>query len=114
MGIINSIVELIKAAFRFIANIVRKVIRGILNFAREVVGWFRSLTLDKDKDTPFIANAEQFKEMLKTAPTKKVGIFEGVYNEESDEITYNRYLDADEIDNKTKEVLGNEPLVVLQ
>lgn len=51
--------------------------------------------------------------MLKTAPEKKVGIFEGVYNEEKDEITAHRYLDADELDQKTKDVLENEPLVVL-
>lgn len=114
MGAIHDILEVIKAAFRFIANIVRKVISGVLNFAREVVGWFRGLLLDRKKDTPFLAAGEQFKELLKTAPTKNVGIFEGVYNEEADEITANRYLDADEIDDRTKRVLGNESLVVLQ
>lgn len=113
MGIINSLVAAIKAAFRWLTNIVRKVIRGILKFATEVVNWFKSLSLDKDKHTPFIADAEQFKDMLKTAPKKDVGIFEGVYDEEADEIVANRYLEADEVDQKTKEVLGNEPLVVL-
>lgn len=114
MGAIHDILEVIKAAFRFIANIVRKVISGVLNFAREVVGWFRGLLLDPQKDTPFLANGEQFRELLKTAPTKNVGIFEGVYNEDADEITANRYLDADEVDDRTKQVLGNEPLVVLK
>ena len=113
MGIINSLVAAIKAAFRWITKIVRNIIRGILNFFTEVVDWFRSLSLDKEKDTPFIADAEQFKDMLKTAPKKNVGIFEGVYDEEADEIVHQRYLEADELDAKTKEVLGNEPLVVL-
>ena len=84
-----------------------------MNFFREVVDWFKSLRLNPQEDTPFIANASEFKEMLKTAPKKDVGIFEGVYNEETDEITANRYLDADEVDQKTKNVLGNESLVVL-
>lgn len=113
MGIINSLVAAIKAAFRWLKNIVRKVIHGILNFATEVVNWFKSLFLDKNKHTPFIADAEQFKDMLKTAPTRNVGIFEGVYDEEADEIIANRYLEADKVDQKTKEVLGNESLVVL-
>ena len=113
MGIISSLVAAIKAAFRWLTNIVRKVIHGILSFAREVVNWFKSLSLDPQKDSPFIADAEQFKDMLKTAPRKDVGIFEGVYNEEADEITVSRYLEANEVDQKTKEVLGNEPLVVL-
>lgn len=47
--------------------------------------------------------------MLKTAPQKKIGLFEGVYDEEKDEIVANMYLDADELDKKTKEVLGNDP-----
>lgn len=92
---------------------VRKVIRGVLNFAREVVDWFRSLNLNPQEDTPFIADASEFKEMLKTAPKKDVGIFEGVYNEEEDEIVSHRYLDADSLDARTKEILGKEPLVVL-
>ena len=109
----ESIINAIKAAFRYIVNLVRKVINGILNFAKEVVDWFKSLSLNPQKDTPFIADAKKFKDMLKTAPEKKVGIFEGVYKEEKDEITAHRYLDADELDQKTKDVLENEPLVVL-
>lgn len=109
----DSIIAAIKAAFRYIVNLVRKVIDGILNFATQVVGWLKSLFLNPQKDTPFIADANEFKDMLKTAPRKNVGIFTGVYNEETDEITANRYLEADEVDEKTKEVLGKEPLVVL-
>lgn len=61
----ESIIDAIKAAFRYIVNLVRKVIRGVLNFAREVVDWFRSLNLNPQEDTPFIADASEFKEMLK-------------------------------------------------
>lgn len=69
--------------------------------------------MNSHEDTPFIADASEFKEMLKTAPKKDVGIFEGVYNEEEDEIVSHRYLDADSLDARTKEILGKEPLVVL-
>lgn len=115
MGFVSSVIEAIKGAFRFIRNLVKYIIRGILNFATHVVGWFRKIyNLDQEVDTPFIADAEQFKDMLKTAPTKNVGIFQGVYNEEEDEITHHQYLEADAVDAKTREVLGNEDLVVLQ
>lgn len=109
----ESIINAIKAAFRYIVNLVRKVIQGVLNFFKEVVVWFKSLNLNPQKDTPFIADASEFKEMLKTAPKKNVGIFEGAYNEEEDEIVSHRYLDADELDQQTKDVLGKESLVVL-
>lgn len=115
MGFFSSIIDAIKAAFRFIRNLVRYIVRGILNFAQHVVGWFKKIyNLDQEVDTPFIADASQFKEMLRTAPTKNVGIFQGVYNEEADEITHNQYVEADSLDAKTREILGNEPLVVLQ
>lgn len=110
MGIIDAI----KACFRFIRNLVRYVVQGVLNFVRDIVGWFRKIyDLDQEKDTPFIADASQFKDMLKTAPVKKVGIFEGVYDEEQDEIREHRYVDADSVDSKTRSVLGNDSLVVL-
>ena len=44
---------------------------------------------------------------------QKVGIFEGVYNEDEDEITAHQYVDADSVDQQTKDVMGNESLVVL-
>lgn len=110
---VEGIIAAIKAAFRYIVKLVRKVIDGILSFIEEVVDWFKSLRLDPKKDTPFIADANKFKELLKTAPRKDVGIFQGVYNEETDEITANRYLEADEVDEQTKDVLGKESLVVL-
>lgn len=115
MGFLSSIIDAIKAAFRFIRNLVKYVIRGILNFTAHVVGWFKKIyNLDQNKDVPFVADAEQFKEMLQTAPTKNVGLFQGVYDEELDEITHHQYLEADAVDAKTREVLGSEPLVVLQ
>ncbi len=113
MGVFSGLLDLIKAAISWLADIVRTIIRGVLNFFKEVVGWFKSLALDKNKHVPFVADAAQFKDMLKTAPEKNVGIFEGVYDEVDDEIVNNRYLEADEVDQKTKEVLGDEPLVVL-
>lgn len=113
MSVSNTIINAIKAAFAFIRNIVRKIVSGILSFAAHVVGWFKSLSLNPNKDVPFLADAEKFKDMLKTAPVKNVGLFEGVYDEQADEITYNQMVEADELDDRTRKVLGNEPLVIL-
>lgn len=114
MGIISSVVGAIKAAFRFVRNLVKYIVNGILNFAKNVVQWFKKINnLDQQKDVPFIADASQFKEALKTAPVKNVGIFQGVYDEEADEITHHQYIEADALDDQTRSVLGNESLVVL-
>lgn len=111
----DKILNYIKEAFAYIKNFVVRIINGCINFVRNVIGWFKSLPIKQGRDVPFIANAnkQEFKALLKKAPTKDVGIFQGVYNEVSDEITYNEYLDADAVDQQTKNVLGNEELVVL-
>lgn len=104
--------EFFKAGFNF----VKTIINGVFNFFREVVDYFKELALDQRKHTPFIADSTspEFREMLQKAPVKDVGIFEGVYNEQTEEIEDARMVEADELDNQTKKILGKEPLVVLQ
>ena len=109
----EKIVELIFRAFEYFKNLVQRVINGILNFAKEVVGWFKSLNLKLGQDIPFIANKNAFRDALKKAPVKNVGLFKGVYNEVSDEITHAEYVEADALDAQTRQVLGQEELVVL-
>ena len=60
-----------------------------------------------------ISNSPEFKQMLRRAPNKNVGIFKGVYNEETDEIEHSEFVGADAVDSQTKNVMQNEPLVVL-
>lgn len=108
-----NIVDLIKGAIRWIKNLVKRIINGIFSFAQHCVQWFKEQRLDKNKHVPFVANEDKFKEMLKTAPVKNVGIFQGVYDEEVDEIISSEVIEADALDAKTRQVLGNEDLVVL-
>ncbi|MGN0223122.1 MAG: hypothetical protein ACI4AM_03740 [Muribaculaceae bacterium] len=109
----ESIVNAFKSFLQRVKNFFRKIINGILNFFRDVVSYFKGLRLRQGTQVPFIANREKFKEMLHNAPVKNVGIFSGVYNEVTDEIENVQDLQADALDAQTKQVLGNEELVVL-
>ncbi|MGL4804781.1 MAG: hypothetical protein ACRC26_00285 [Bacteroidales bacterium] len=109
----NTILDWIESAFQFLKEVWSEIIEGIVSFVHHVVGWFRELMLDKKKHVPFIGKMDEFKSALKNAPVKNAGIFEGVYNEETDQIEHIRYLDADDLDTTTKQVLGDQPLVVL-
>ncbi len=111
----DFIFDAIDSLIELVGDLIVTIIEGIISFAQHVVGWFRGLRLRKNRDIPFIADASnpKFKEMLHQAPVKEVGIFEGVYNEETDEITNYQYIEAEDLDEKTSETLGNEPLVVL-
>lgn len=112
------------------SNLSVKQIEGTLSFG-DVVGWFKSLSLDKEKDTPFIALADQVEDMITSYfksdniivyPPLPDGILEdqdkkrlllGVYDEKSQEVSNAMLLVADSFDAKTLEVLGEEKLVVL-
>ncbi|MCF0207008.1 MAG: hypothetical protein HUK15_06220 [Bacteroidales bacterium] len=99
------------------ANVEKMSLQGELNFS-VVLNWFRSLNLDKEKDVPFMADASKMKNMLSDVVksdefNNKVVIFLGVYDEKEGVVSHARVLFADALDSKTKEVLGNESLVVL-
>lgn len=113
--ILEFIWDGIAGIFEMVVDFISLIIDGILEFSRHVVQYFRGLKLRKGRDMPFIANeqSEKFRQMIHQAPVKDAGIFQGTYNEDTNEIENCRSLEADELDEKTKQILGNEPLVVL-
>lgn len=114
---VSPYLEAIREAFRAfmekVKGIIEKIITTIINFKNQVVDWFKNLQLKKGRDIPFISNKQEFRELLQNAPVVDVGLFEGVYDEKTDEITKLRYIGAEEYDEKTESVLGDEDLVVL-
>ncbi len=116
MSIFSSISSALRTFFEYVKHIVRKVIHGVLNFFRHVVGYFKDLHLRRERDTPFIMDSEQLKNMIHNAPVEDVGIFAGVYNEDTNTIEQGQMLQADQLDQKTQEILdkGQNGLVVLQ
>ncbi len=108
-----DIVSLIRSALAYVTNLVKKVIDRVLSFMTDIVGWFKNLLLDPKKDVPFIANPEMFKEKLHNAPIVNVGIFRGVYNEETEQIEYAEVVDAKALDYDTQKMLNKGEIVVL-
>lgn len=105
----------IKSFWSKIKNFFRRIINGVLNFFKDVIHWFASFRLRSGQHVPFVvnANSEKFKKMIHEAPTKDVGIFQGIYDMNSEEISDGEYIEADSLDVKTRELLGQEELVVL-
>lgn len=112
---LDPIISWIKGAIAHIKNLVKRFIDGCLQFFKDVVNWFKSLKLNQKIHIPFIGNAnnKEFRQMLKQAPVKNVGIFQGVYDQETDEIIHHEYIEADSVDEQTYETLKGEPIVVL-
>lgn len=107
--------DFILDCLRALRDWIVKTIQGVIDFLKDVVSWFKRLKLDKNKDTPFIMKGEEFRRMLHQAPVKKAGIFEAVYDEETDEISASQELQADGLDRQTREALdsADDGLVVL-
>lgn len=103
---VSVIWEGIKEFFQSVINIIKKVIRGVLNFLKEVVDYFKKLALDPRKNIPFLIDSEGLKKKIKNAPRMNVGIFEGVYNEDIDEITNGRLVEAEALDEQTQDALS--------
>lgn len=96
-----------------------KIIDGTLNFA-DIVAHFKSLNLEKGKDTPFIArNGKfgQFKEKThRQFPEQKEGyvsVIAAVYDEKSDSLNNALVLYAKQLDDETEKAFGDSELVVL-
>lgn len=98
-------------------NAIKRIVVAVVSLAAHVVNYFADLLkknlLDQRTDKPFIGDYSKLKEAINNAPTRNVGIFRGVYNQETDEITLLENVEANSLDSQTKQTLGNDPLVLL-
>ena len=78
----------------------------------DVVSFFKSKSLVKGRDTPFVATAVGFSKVV-SLPNKENGYILGIYNEANDDLTEIKLIYAKTVDEKFKSVIGNEQLVVL-
>lgn len=110
-------------AWKKLVNLGKKllecIIKGVLNFFLHIASWFRQFGLIQGRHIPFIAKNEAIADMadladrLDKAPRKDAGIFKGVYDEQTEEIIHHEVIYADQVDQETKDTLGNDDLVVL-
>lgn len=78
----------------------------------DVVSFFKSKSLVKGRDIPFVATATGFSEVV-SLPNKENGYILGIYNEANNDLTEIKLIYAKTVDEKFKSVIGNEQLIVL-
>lgn len=86
----------------------------------DVITYFKSLSLKKGRDIPFIVNANNeevrtFFSFIDPESNFDKGIYllVATYNEESETIENYKFFSVESIDDGLKEAIGDEPLVVL-
>jgi hypothetical protein len=115
MSFWSGIWDAIKQLFNGFVRILKRIIEGILNFAKHVVNWFKMLNLNPATQTPFIMDAKNLSSVIAKAPKVDCGIFAGVYDNQSETITECEIIEADKFDSTTKSVLrkAEDGIVVL-
>lgn len=120
---IDAIIDALSRGSQWLVNLVVKIINGLINFARDVLQWFRSLNLKPTRHNPFICNLKVpgIKQAIKEAKVVNAGVFdnentivEGVYDNTDDSISNIRIISGDGFDEKTKSILEDDDLVVLR
>lgn len=84
----------------------------------DVVAYFRGLNLDKEVDTPFIANgnAEQFKSVTKGLLKPREGyvlLMLGAYNSKSEGVNYPKFIFSKGWSEELQTLLAEEAFVTL-
>lgn len=111
---LDEFLDLIASAIIFVVDIVIDIIDGIIDFWNDVVGYFKKLSLVRGRDIPFIADPELIKNMLRDAPVIETnGIFEAVYDEDTNQIKNSRFVCGDDLDNQTKAAIHDKGIAVL-
>jgi hypothetical protein len=114
MGILSSLWSAVKGFFSACVKLVKKIINAVIDFFKDIVSFFKKLYLNPRKHVPFICDGTKLRELLANAPIRKVGVFQGVYDEETETITHHQIIDANGLDEKTKSVFkDSDGLVVL-
>lgn len=131
MGLISFLSEIASAIWSGIKALWRvcaRIIRAVISFAIDVIAGlaigvalllgYEPVSVEASPIKPFVADMDK---LMAQAPVKEVGIFnqknknlmKGLYDTRTGQIHNPTYMAGDSVDNKTRDVLGNEPIVIL-
>lgn len=79
----------------------------------DVISYFKGLQLKKEKDIPFICNAQKNENLINFQSNATYCYLIATYNEETNEIENYKLLETNKVDSQLLNVIANEKLVVL-
>lgn len=130
LGFLADIASAIWDGIKAIWNTCKKIVKAVIDFVRDLVNGLFDILVDifgEDKipddvnsspAKPFIADMDK---LIQAAPTKDVGLFQskkknyltGVYDTRTGEIKSPTYVAGDSVDSRTKDEMGDEPIIVV-
>lgn len=126
---IKEIASAIWDGVKAIWNVCKRIIKAVISFVHDLLdGLFEILedifgddmppTVNDSPVKPFIANMD---ELMKNAPVKDLNLFKqknknymkGVYDTRTHEIKSPTYVAGDSVDQRTKDEMGGEPIIII-
>ena len=118
-NLLDVLAGLISAAWDYICEIfVTVIIDAMISFYSEVVEYFKSLRLEQGVQIPFIFGedspvASQLSG-LRTDTHGGPGVYEGVFNESTDQLDSLRWVEGTAMDEETSNTIKNKDIIVLK
>ena len=129
-GFLADIASAIWDGIKAIWNACKKIVKAVIDFVRDLVNGLFDILVDifgednipddvnNSPAKPFIADMDK---LIQSAPTKDVGLFQskkknyltGVYDTRTGEIKSPTYVAGDSVDSRTKDEMGDEPIIVV-
>lgn len=116
--LIDCFTRLMQTAFQKIYEIfITVIIDAVVDFFSNVVEYFRSLNLKEELHTAFIMSTRKtsknpFSSLISDELSGK-GVLEGVYNKATGNIDSLRYIGGEGVDEKTENIINDNPIVIL-
>lgn len=131
MGLFGFLSEIASAIWNGIKALWRtctRIIRALISFAIDILAGlaagvalllgYEPVSVQESPVKPFLADMDK---LMEQAPVREVGIFggqnknmmKGLYDTRTGQIHNATYIGGNNIDSRTKEVIGNEPIVIL-
>lgn len=126
---VKEIASAICDGIKAIWNACKKIIKAVVSFVHDLLdGLFEILedifgddmppSVDQSPVKPFVANMGK---LIEDAPVKDYNLFQqkrnnylkGVYDTRSGEIKSPTYVAGDSVDQRTKDEMGDEPIIVI-
>lgn len=127
-GFLGEIASAIWSGIKALWNACTRIIRAVISFAIDIVAGllvgvalllgYEPATVQESPVKPFVADMDK---LMASAPVVEAGIFgqknnnlmKGLYDTRTGKIHQPTYIGGDQLDSKTRQVLGNEPIVIL-
>jgi hypothetical protein len=127
-GFLGEIASAIWSGIKALWRVCTKIIRAVISFTLDIIAGliagvalllgYEPYSVEESPIKPFVADMDK---LMASAPVVEVGVFgqknknlmKGLYDARTGQIHEPTYIGGDQLDSQTRQVIGNESIVIL-